>query len=101
MNTKTERYGTGYLDERNLVPRWRDPLSALAGFAFLAIVFYATWWTFQDPRELLRMYPPYVGYMYCRWLLITLIWVTYIFGYWPFKRAWLESVHPFRCFVKW
>jgi len=94
MNTETERFGTGYLDERNLVPRWHGPLPALVNLAFLAIVFYSTWWIFQDPRGLLRMYTPYVGYMYCRWLLVTLIWVAYIFSYWPFKRSWLEKTHP-------
>jgi len=94
MNTITEKYGTGFLDERNLVPRWRGPIPALVNLIFLAIIFYATWWIFQDPRGWFRMYTPYIGYMYCRWLLVTLIWVTYIFSYWPFKRSWLENTHP-------
>jgi len=57
-------------------------------------VFYATWWIFQDPRGYMRMYTPYVGYMYCRWWLIMMIWMVYIFNYWPFKRRWLETAHP-------
>jgi len=40
------------------------------------------------------MYTPYVGYMYTRWWLIVLIWMVYIFSYWPFKRAWLERTNP-------
>lgn len=94
MSTDVERYGAGYLDERKLVPRWRGPLPALVNLTFLAVLFYASWWIFQDPRGWLRMYTPYVGYMYCRWLLVTLIWVTYLFNYWPFKRHWLENTHP-------
>ncbi len=57
-------------------------------------VFYVTWWIFQDPRGWMRMYTPYVGYMYTRWWLIMLIWMVYIFNYWPFKRSWLETTHP-------
>jgi AAT family amino acid transporter len=94
MSTPTEKYGTGYLDERKLVPRFKGPLPVLLNFIFLAVVFYTTWWIFQDPRGILRMYTPYVGYMYCRWLLVTLIWVTYIFSFYPFKRSWLENTHP-------
>jgi len=32
--------------------------------------------------------------MYTRWWLIMLIWMVYIFNYWPFKRNWLEKSHP-------
>jgi AAT family amino acid transporter len=91
---KTEIYGTGYLDKRKLIPRFRGPLPALVNLFFLAIIFYATWWIFQDPRGLMRMYTPYVGYMYTRWLLVTIIWVAYIFAFWPFKQDWLERTHP-------
>ena len=61
---------------------------------FTGVIFYATWWIFQDPRGLMRMYTPYVGYMYTRWWLIVLIWMVYLFSYWPFKRAWIEKTHP-------
>lgn len=91
---KTEIYGTGYLDKRKLIPKFRGPLPALINFIFLAIIFYATWWIFQDPRGLMRMYTPYVGYMYTRWLLVTIIWVAYIFSFWPFRQDWLERTHP-------
>jgi AAT family amino acid transporter len=57
-------------------------------------MFYATWWFFHDPRGVLRMYTPYVGYMYTRWWLIVMIWMVYLFNFWPFKRKWLESTHP-------
>ena len=49
---------------------------------------------FPGSAGLMRMYTPYVGYMYTRWWLIMLIWMVYIFNYWPFKRAWLEKTHP-------
>ena len=88
---KTEVYGTGYLEKRKLIPRFSGPLPALVNLIFLAIIFYATWWIFQDPRGLMRMYTPYVGYMYTRWLLVTIIWVVYIFSFWPFKQNWLEK----------
>ncbi len=91
---EAEQFGVGYLDERKLVPRWGGPLPALVNLVFIAVIFYATWWIFQDPRGWLRMYTPYVGYMYCRWLLVTIIWVAYIFSFWPFRRAWLERTHP-------
>jgi hypothetical protein len=39
---KTEIYGTGYLDKRKLIPRFRGPLPALVNLFFLAIIFYAT-----------------------------------------------------------
>ncbi len=89
-----ERYGAGFLEERKLVKRWSGPLPALVSIALLVAVFYATWWVFQDPRGYLRMYTPYVGYMYCRWWLIMMIWMVYIFNYWPFKRSWLDTAHP-------
>ena len=89
-----ERYGAGFLEERKLVKRWSGPWPALISIVVLLAVFYATWWIFQDPRGYLRMYTPYVGYMYCRWWLIMMIWMVYIFNYWPFKRSWLENAHP-------
>jgi len=89
-----ERFGEGFLEERKLVKRWSGPLPALISIVTLFAVFYATWWIFQDPRGYMRMYTPYVGYMYCRWWLIMMIWMVYIFNYWPFKRSWLENAHP-------
>jgi len=89
-----ERYGNGWLEQRGLVQRWPSPLPQLINLAVLAVLFYATWWIFQDPRGWLRLYTPYVGYMWCRWLLIIFIWMVYIFNYWPFRRAWLERTHP-------
>ena len=89
-----ERYGTNYLEERKLVKRWPGPIPALVSLVLTLGVFYATWWIFQDPRGFMRMYTPYVGYMYTRWWLIVLIWMVYIFNYWPFKRSWLENTNP-------
>lgn len=89
-----ERYGEGYLDERKLVKRWSGPIPALVSLLLTLAVFYLSWWIFQDPRGVMRMYTPYVGYMYCRWWLIMMIWMVYIFNYWPFKRSWLETAHP-------
>ncbi|MGD9809266.1 MAG: hypothetical protein AB7E76_02970 [Deferribacterales bacterium] len=86
--------GRLFLEERTLVKRWKGPWPMLANVAVIAILFYSTWWIFQDPRGIMRMYTPYVGYMWCRWLLIMFIWVAYIFNFWPFKRSWLESTHP-------
>lgn len=89
-----ERFGANYLEERKLVKRWSGPIPALVSLVLTGIVFYATWWIFQDPRGVMRMYTPYVGYMYTRWWLIVLIWMVYLFNYWPFKRSWLEKIHP-------
>jgi len=89
-----EKFGTNYLEERKLVERWPQPIPAIVALLFTLIIFYATWWIFQDPRGWMRMYTPYVGYMYTRWWLIVLIWMVYIFNYWPFKRSWLENTHP-------
>ena len=89
-----ERYGEDYLEERKLVQRWPQPIAAIVALIFTLIIFYATWWIFQDPRGWMRLYTPYVGYMYTRWWLIVLIWMVYIFNYWPFKRSWLENAHP-------
>jgi AAT family amino acid transporter len=89
-----ERYGEGFLEERKLVPRWPAPIPQIVNTVFLLAVFYVTWWIFQDPRGWMRMYTPYVGYMYTRWLLIVLIWMVYLYYYWPFKRRWLENAHP-------
>ena len=81
-----ERYGVGYLEERRLAPRWPAPVSHLVNLVLLLTVFYVTWWIFQDPRGVMRLYTPYVGYMYTRWLLIILIWMAYIFQFWPMHR---------------
>ncbi|HOD34920.1 MAG TPA: hypothetical protein PLR20_02670 [Syntrophales bacterium] len=89
-----ERYGEGFLEERKLVPRWPAPIPQIVNTIFILAIFYVTWWIFQDPRGWLRMYTPYVGYMYTRWLLIVLIWMVYLYYYWPFKRRWLENTHP-------
>ncbi|WP_243547029.1 hypothetical protein [Pseudodesulfovibrio tunisiensis] len=83
-----------YLESRKLVKRWNGPIPALVNSVLILAFFYATWWIFQDPRGLMRMYTPYVGYMVCRWLLILFIWVAYIFDFWPFKRSWLNKTHP-------
>lgn len=92
--TAEERFGTRYLEERKLVKRWGGPIPAIVALIFTLAIFYATWWIFQDPRGVMRMYTPYVGYMYTRWWLIVLIWMVYIFNYWPFRRKWLETTHP-------
>ena len=89
-----ERFGTNYLEERKLVKRWKGPTPAIVCLLFTLAIFYVTWWIFQDPRGWMRMYTPYVGYMYTRWWLIVLIWMAYIFQYWPFRRRWLEKTHP-------
>ncbi|KAB1440271.1 hypothetical protein [Pseudodesulfovibrio senegalensis] len=83
-----------YLESRKLVKRWNGPIPALINTFLILAFFYVTWWIFQDPRGLMRMYTPYVGYMVCRWLLIIFIWLAYIFDYWPFKRTWLNKTHP-------
>jgi amino acid transporter, AAT family len=89
-----ERFGENYLEERKLIKRWKGPIPAIVNLIFTLVIFYATWWIFQDPRGWMRMYTPYVGYMYTRWWLIVLIWMVYLFNYWPFKRSWLEKSHP-------
>jgi len=83
-----------YLEARRLEKRWKGPIPALVSLVLTLAVFYVTWWIFQDPRGWMRMYTPYVGYMYTRWWLIMLIWMVYIFDFWPFKRAWLFKAHP-------
>lgn len=89
-----ERFGVGYLEERKLTKRMSGPVPGLVSLLLVSVLFYATWWIFQDPRGLMRMYTPYVGYMYCRWWLIMMIWMVYIFDFWPFRRSWLEQTHP-------
>lgn len=89
-----ERYGEGYLEERKLVPRWPQPIPQIVNLLLLAAVFYGTWWVFQDPRGYMRLYTPFVGYNYTRWLLIMFIWMVYILEFWPFKREFLEKAHP-------
>ena len=91
-----ERFGTGYLEERKLVQRWPQPIPAIVALVLTLAIFYATWWIFQDPRGWMRMYTPYVGYMYTRWWLIMLIWMVYIFNYWPFKRVLAGKHSPAR-----
>ncbi len=86
----------GYLEERKLVKRWNGPLPALVNLVFTLALFAVTWWIFQDPRGIMRFYTPYLGYNYCRWLLIILIWIAYIFDFWPFKREWLRTAHPLK-----
>ncbi len=83
-----------YLESRKLVKRWSGPIPALINTFLILAFFYLTWWIFQDPRGLMRMYTPYVGYMVCRWMLIIFIWLAYIFDFWPFKRTWLNKTHP-------
>ncbi len=89
-----ETHSVNYLEGRRLVKRWNGPVPAIVSLVLTLAVFYATWWIFQDPRGLMRMYTPYVGYMYTRWWLIVLIWMVYLFNYWPFKREWVERTHP-------
>ena len=93
-NPTEGNYGAGWLEERQLSPRWPLPITHVVNIAVLLGVFSVTWWIFQDPRGLMRLYTPYVGYMYTRWLLIILIWMVYIFQFWPMKRAQLEGWHP-------
>ncbi|PID81086.1 hypothetical protein CSB20_04195, partial [bacterium DOLZORAL124_64_63] len=85
---------TNYLESRKLIKRWPGPVPALVSLVITLAVFYATWWIFQDPRGIMRMYTPYVGYMYTRWWLIVLIWMVYLFDFWPFRRSWVNRAHP-------
>lgn len=91
---EADNRGLSYLESRKLVKRWNGPWPAIANLLLIFAVFYATWWVFQDPRGIMRMYTPYVGYMVCRWLLIMLIWLAYIFDFWPFNHGWLRRTHP-------
>lgn len=93
-NPTEGRYGEGWLDERQLSPRWPLPIAHAVNVALLLGVFFVTWWIFQDPRGLMRLYTPYVGYMYTRWFLIILIWMVYVFQFWPMTRRQLENWHP-------
>lgn len=92
--TAEERFGQGYLQERKLVKRWPGPVPAIASLVLTLIIFYASWWIFQDPRGVFRNYTPYVGFSHTTWWLIALVWMTYVFNYWPFRREWLEKAHP-------
>lgn len=83
-----------FLEERKLEKRWSGPWPLILNTAFVLALFYITWWIFQDPRGLMRMYTPYVGYMWCRWLLVIMIWIAYIFDFWPFNRQWLKNTNP-------
>lgn len=83
-----------YLEERKLTKRWNGPWPILLNTAFILVLFGITWWIFQDPRGIMRMYTPYVGYMWCRWLLVIMIWIAYIFDFWPFSRKWLMNTNP-------
>lgn len=83
-----------YLEERSLVKRFSGPWPLIINTLFLMALFYASWWIFQDPRGIMRMYTPFVGYMWCRWLLVVMIWIAYIFDFWPFSRSWLNNTHP-------
>ena len=89
-----DTHNVNYLEGRRLVKRWSGPVPAIVSLVLTLAVFYATWWIFQDPRGIMRMYTPYVGYMYTRWWLIVLIWMVYLFNYWPFNRKWVEQTHP-------
>ncbi len=94
LDKRSDTFGVGYLEERTLVERWPAPWPQIVNLLFLSVIFYITWWIFQDPRGLMRMYTPYEGYMYTRWILIICIWMAYIFEFYPFKRQWLEKTHP-------
>lgn len=83
-----------YLESRKLVKRYNGPWPIILNTLFIAVLFYASWWIFQDPRGVMRMYTPFMGYMWCRWLLVIMIWIAYIFDFWPFKRSWLNQTHP-------
>ena len=89
-----EKVEMTYLEKRKLIKRWKGPIPALVNTVVILAFFYLTWWIFQDPRGIMRMYTPYVGYMICRWMLIMFIWIAYIFDYWPFKKSWLRNSHP-------
>ncbi|MGD9368535.1 MAG: hypothetical protein PVH87_22740 [Desulfobacteraceae bacterium] len=89
-----EASNVNYLEKRRLVKRWPGPVPALVSLVLTLAVFYVTWWIFQDPRGLMRMYTPFVGYMYTRWWLIVLIWMVYLFNYWPLGAGWVEKSHP-------
>ena len=91
---EADNRGLSYLESRKLVKRWDGPWPALVNSVLILAVFYLTWWIFQDPRGIFRMYTPYLGYMVCRWLLILFIWLAYIFDFWPFKHSWLSRAHP-------
>ena len=52
-----------YLEERSLVKRYGGLWPIVINTIFVLALFYASWWIFQDPRGIMRMYTPYVGYM--------------------------------------
>lgn len=83
-----------FLEERKLEKKYSGPWPLILNTVFVLLLFYVTWWIFQDPRGIMRMYTPYVGYMWCRWLLVIMIWIAYIFDFWPFNRQWLRNTNP-------
>ncbi|MAD41998.1 MAG: hypothetical protein CL623_06360 [Arcobacter sp.] len=83
-----------FIEERKLEKRWNGPWPLILNTIFVLTLFYVSWWIFQDPRGIMRMYTPYVGYMWCRWLLVIMIWIAYIFDFWPFSRQWLQNTNP-------
>ena len=89
----SEKYDS-YLHSLRLIPRWSPLISAMVNTLLILFVFAITWWIFQDPRGILRLYTPYIGYMYCRWMLIGILLVAYVFDYWPFSNKWLTNTHP-------
>ena len=89
-----ERLGTNYLEGRKLIKRWPGPIPAIVTLIFTCALFYGTWWIFQDPRGWLRFYTPFKGYKYAIWWLLAIIWMVYLFNFWPFRRSWLEKASP-------
>lgn len=46
-----------FLEARKLEKRWKGPLPAIVNLLFTLVIFYATWWIFQDPRGVMRSHP--------------------------------------------
>ena len=83
-----------YLEDRVLKSKYPLGVSAIGSLLLTLVVFYITWWVFQHPEGILRLYTPFVGYMYARWWLVVLIWIGYVMLFWPFSKKWLDDTHP-------
>jgi AAT family amino acid transporter len=79
---------------REIVPRWSVGLSGLANLMVLLIAVFAVWWVFFSAAGIFKLYTPLLGFSLVIWTLLIILWQVELFDFWPFRRSFLQDVHP-------
>ena len=81
----SQKWGIGMSTEKNLYPRWGQPLTGIFAFIIFLLIAWSLWFIFSDPRGPVGAFPyPFV--MYLAMMILVGLWQHLLFEDWPFQK---------------